>query len=328
MNSKVAKIGPCVLLALLITLYPILAELSKRQAVYEYCTITIPLLCEGLKLVVSVLLLINEFIQSQRLHPITTLNDPGNVHSETLTCVRHSCHDFCRFLRNRPVNFHYGFLALLYTVQNNLIYIAMIYLDPGTYQMFSNVKIACTGVLMWAILKRKFTVAEILGIVLLTVGPAISQCRGLHFERTDSLLGILYVSVMVLISSCAGVFNEKFLKDESYGTIHWQNCQLYGFGIIWNSINLKLFSNTCPGSFFHGYNIFVWISLINLSFMGLSMGIILKYTDNIVRLIANVVALLGASLFSIFYMNLEVQPFYIFGLVLSCLGIILYSYKY
>jgi UDP-sugar transporter A1/2/3 len=68
--------------------------------------------------------------------------------------------------------------SLLYTVQNNLLYLALTNLDAATYQVCYQLKILTTAVFSAVLLHRKFSRLKWLSLVILTVGVAIVQLSG------------------------------------------------------------------------------------------------------------------------------------------------------
>jgi drug/metabolite transporter (DMT)-like permease len=291
------KVGSWFALSAMVTLYPILAELSMEKGTYSYNIVTVPLLSEAIKLFVSIMALSCE-------------GDISRCQSEDLSWL---------------INWKYAILAILYTAQNNLIFLTIKHVDPGSYQILSNSKMVITAILMSVILHKRFVFREICGILLLTAGPIISQ---LSTEESNmfktSFTGFCLVMLMVLISSSAGVFNEKFLKDATLGSIHWQNSQLYAFGLFFNFFYCVLVRSLSQG--LSGYNLYTWLSVLNLALMGLSIGFVLKYSDNIVRLLSSITAMMGATLFSSLYMQVDIATFHVLGLTISIIGMIIYSY--
>jgi drug/metabolite transporter (DMT)-like permease len=68
--------------------------------------------------------------------------------------------------------------SLLYTVQNNLLYLALTNLDAATYQVCYQLKILTTALFSAVLLARKFSAQKWAALVVLTVGVAIVQLSG------------------------------------------------------------------------------------------------------------------------------------------------------
>jgi UDP-galactose transporter len=68
--------------------------------------------------------------------------------------------------------------SLLYTVQNNLLYLALTNLDAATYQVCYQLKILTTALFSALLLQRTFSATKWASLVVLTVGVAIVQLSG------------------------------------------------------------------------------------------------------------------------------------------------------
>jgi len=76
--------------------------------------------------------------------------------------------------------------SLLYTVQNNLLYLALTNLDAATYQVCYQLKILTTAVFSAVLLHRKFSPQKWAALVLLTVGVAVVQISGSGDQHSSS----------------------------------------------------------------------------------------------------------------------------------------------
>ena len=76
--------------------------------------------------------------------------------------------------------------SLLYTVQNNLLYLALTNLDAATYQVCYQLKILTTALFSAILLQRKFSPTKWAALVLLTLGVAIVQISGSGDQHSSS----------------------------------------------------------------------------------------------------------------------------------------------
>jgi drug/metabolite transporter (DMT)-like permease len=76
--------------------------------------------------------------------------------------------------------------SLLYTVQNNLLYLALTNLDAATYQVCYQLKILTTALFSALLLQRKFSATKWASLVVLTVGVAIVQLSGSGDQHSNS----------------------------------------------------------------------------------------------------------------------------------------------
>lgn len=76
--------------------------------------------------------------------------------------------------------------SLLYTVQNNLLYLALSNLDAATYQVCYQLKILTTAVFSAILLNRKFSSLKWLSLIILTIGVAIVEISGSGDQHTNT----------------------------------------------------------------------------------------------------------------------------------------------
>ena len=131
---------------LLMTSQPILTTLSKVNGHYQYVQISTTLLAEFTKLALSAVLYVR-LPRAQRTH------DQLTIAQLVLFAVP----------------------GLIYFINNNLIFVILMYVNSTTYQILSSLKTVFTGILFRVLLKRKLTDLQMLAIVLLACGTATSQ---------------------------------------------------------------------------------------------------------------------------------------------------------
>lgn len=200
----------------------------------------------------------------------------------------------------------YAVPAFIYFVNNNLVFAILAHVDATTFQLLSQLKTVFTGLLFRVFLSRSLTVFQYLAIVQLAAGTATSQiplCTA--SSATDggrsSLLGVLLSVISCVLSAFGGIYSEKLLKDKPKDSIHWQNIQLYSWGIAFNLLGVFLHSGTAAlgSGFFAGFRGWAWAVVLNNAFNGLAISAILKYADNIARVYAHACAMLVTMVLSI-----------------------------
>jgi UDP-sugar transporter A1/2/3 len=55
-------------------------------------------------------------------------------------------------------------------------------------------------------------------------------------HKVSSLSGLLLSVASSLLSALGGIYSEKLLKGRASTSIHWQNIQLYVWGVLFNGI--------------------------------------------------------------------------------------------
>lgn len=180
--------------------------------------------------------------------------------------------------------------AGLYTLQNNLQYVAMNHLDVSIYQVLYQMKLVTTALFSVSMLGRSLSVRQWFGIVVCTLGIAIVQISSLIDKPAEkegggnSMIGFLAVTFSCVTSGLAGVYTEKVFKTSR--TNMWvRNMQLAlfsvavgGAGVLVNDLELVV-----EKGFFIGYNRVVWTVIGLQAFGGIVVAVVVKYADNIAK---------------------------------------------
>lgn len=110
--------------------------------------------------------------------------------------------------------------SLLYTLQNNLLYIALANLDAAIYQVCYQLKILTTALFSVILLKRALSRTKWISLIILTVGVSLTELDAHKVNKSSSssedqspTLGFLCVLMACLTSGFAGVWFEKILKN-------------------------------------------------------------------------------------------------------------------
>lgn len=248
----------------------------------------------------------------------------------------------------------YAVPSFLYMIDNNLTYVILRFVDPATLSVLWNLKILTTAVLFRFVLKRRLSEIRKIAIALLLLGVVTSQSDHIKAQPSTSetakngtmamdmgdgkdtdadsspqglLFGLVLVLVAVTISSCASVFTEWAFKRKGSCSFLWQNLQLYIYGMLFNGIGLVVESEAISEhGFFHGYNGWTGAVIVVNCIGGISMGVILKYLDNIACVYSHAIAMMLTMLFSILFFSFS--PSLEFGCGLSVLLISMYLYHH
>ncbi|CAH0479136.1 unnamed protein product [Peronospora belbahrii] len=299
---------------------------SKQDGAILYSSTTVTLLIEVLKLVIV-------------LSAIVLTETPPPAHFVPLEV------------------FYYAIPSFLYTIDNNLNYIILRFMDAATLSVLWNLKIVVTAILFRFVLKHPLSELRKIAIVLLVVGVLTSESSHLretkHTMATenssdngsvngmqsmedivaaksaqDLLTGVLLVLMGITFSSCASVFTEWAFKRKSNCSFLWQNMQMYIFGIIFNTAGVLLVEGDeiYSKGFFHDYNNWTIAVVAVNSIGGIGMGFILKYMDNIACVYSHSMAMMLTMLFSMLFFSFS--PSLEFGCGLTVLIISMYIYHH
>jgi len=217
----------------------------------------------------------------------------------------------------RPLDFlRISVPALLYLVQNSLLYVALSNLSAPLFQVCYQTKLLTTAVVSVVLLQRRYSPKQWICLFLLGVGVAIvvlgeKKAEAVASEETKKLqnlgLGLIAVSISCLSSAFAGVYFEKVLKrpgmDPNPPSLWMRNVQLAFFSVIIGIAQLihqyhSLDVNEEPKPFCFGFTPWVWVLVMLQAGGGLLVAAIIKYADNVLKGLATGVAVVVSTLCS------------------------------
>lgn len=296
--------------------YALSATISKNpDGSYPYQTVLVPLLAEALKAIISGISL---GIELKALTPSERIARIPWTYGSLLMA---------------------GVPGVGYQILNNLQFVTLYFLDMPTYQILANLKIIATGLAGHWMLNRKLAQGQWLGLALLGFGAAVTQlghiCDGEDSTVVD-IRGYMSAMVCVCLSAIIGVFTEKFMKSEQC-SIHWQNFQLYIWGVFSNIIVLIWSSTmtmtatpkedtaapTSPGLSMEGFNFAAWCAVVSLSLTGLAVSFLLRFADSIVKTYATVLSAPFSAIVAYAVLGSHIGVEHIVGL-----GVMVVSFAY
>ncbi|XP_061588569.1 solute carrier family 35 member A3b isoform X2 [Cololabis saira] len=153
--------------------------------------------------------------------------------------------------------------AGIYTLQNNLLYVALSNLDAATYQVTYQLKILTTALFSVSMLGKRLGLYQWLSLVLLMAGVTLVQWPTETDEDTEQEVltaGSQFVGVMSVLMAClssgfAGVYFEKILK-ETKQSVWVRNIQLGLFSFMFGLVGMMAFDGESVrrSGMFQGYN--------------------------------------------------------------------------
>ncbi|XP_036389118.1 UDP-galactose translocator [Megalops cyprinoides] len=224
--------------------------------------------------------------------------------------------------------------SLIYTLQNNLQYVAISNLPAATFQVTYQLKILTTALFSVLMLRKSLSRVQWVSLVLLFAGVAIVQVEqeGKQKETTVSsgsqnyAKGLVAVVVSCLSSGFAGVYFEKILKGSS-ASVWMRNVQLGIFGTFLGL--LGLWWNDGPAiaekGFLFGYTPMVWGVIFNQAFGGLLVAVVVKYADNILKGFATSFSIVVSTVTSVYLFGFHVDLLFTLGAGLVIGAVYMYS---
>lgn len=226
--------------------------------------------------------------------------------------------------------------ALLYLVQNTLLYVALQNLTAPLFQVTYQGKLVTTAIVSVIMLQRSYNVRQWICLVGLSLGVAIvvlGEEKGDDKKEDESNksienlgLGLIAVTVACLCSAMAGVYFEKVLKktDDMGGkvppaSVWMRNMQLAFFSVVIAASQDSVKVGTGK-PYFHGFGIWVWILVALQSGGGLLVAAVIKYADNVLKGLATGVSVVFSSSLSMLIFATPLGPNFLMGgtLILTC----------
>lgn len=227
----------------------------------------------------------------------------------------------------------YAVPAVLYALNNNLVVLMQAFMDPSSFQILSNLKIASTALLYSLCLGKRLRPAQWCALGLLVSAGFCHTYFSLDLgerERADAenglrlritVWGLLLVLVYCFISGLAAVYTERVLKSQKL-PLSLQNLYLYVFGVSINGISAYMSGN--KQSFLEGYSGVVWVIIVGQAANGLLMSVVLKHGSGITRLFVISCSMLVNALLSWAILGLQLSPFFLLPVCLIGLAAYLY----
>lgn len=223
----------------------------------------------------------------------------------------------------------------LYTLQNNLLFVALSNLDAATYQVTYQLKILTTALFSVLMLGRKLDSFKWVSLLLLMAGVSLVQWPTdegkIASDKTsnEKFIGLIAVLIACFSSGFAGVYFEKLLKGSSTG-VWMRNIQLGFFGTIIGTISVYAYDGAKVEvkGFFQGYNNIVWTVISLQALGGLVIAAVIKYADNILKGFATSISIILSSIVSYFFLKDFVpNSLFIIGSFLVIGATFLYGYE-
>jgi solute carrier family 35 (UDP-sugar transporter), member A1/2/3 len=207
--------------------------------------------------------------------------------------------------------------ALLYLVQNSLLYTALSNLTAPVFQVTYQGKLVTTAIVSVLMLNRKYSIQQWVCLVVLSIGVAVVVLGETDGNSSDGdnkdgekapqslVLGLTAVTIACLSSALAGVYFEKVVKTSSNGekqkpvSVWMRNFQL-AFFTIWTAMLQGWWTNAGKSvadtkPYFHGFTSWVWILVCLQAGGGLLVAAVIKYADNVLKGLATGVSVCFAT---------------------------------
>uniref|UniRef100_A0A7E4VP82 UDP-galactose translocator n=1 Tax=Panagrellus redivivus TaxID=6233 RepID=A0A7E4VP82_PANRE len=223
--------------------------------------------------------------------------------------------------------------AMLYIVQNNLFYIAASHLEAATFMIVSQLKIFATALFSVVMLNRQLARAQWLSLAVLFIGVSLVQLqtgkssKEVVDDTQKPFYGFMAACIGCTISGFAGVFFEKILKGSAPVSIWMRNVQMGVFAIPASFVGTMIQdgASIAENGFLYGFDPVVWLTVFWYGVGGLSVAVCIKYADNIAKNFATSLAIILATMGSVYVFGFVPNMAFTFGAALVIFSIFLYS---
>lgn len=311
MSRTMLKQLSLVLLTLQNALLILVMRYTRTRKGDMYFATTAVVLSEGLKVLTSLMILAAQ--EGTFIKLMCYLRD--NIWRQPLDCLKVSV----------P--------AFIYTLQNNLLYIALSNLDAATFQVSYQLKILTTALFSVLMLKKKLSPQQWSALVILFVGVALVQFRPEDSKSSKTAttdqrpsMGLFAVILSCFMSGFAGVYFEKILKGTKQ-SLWLRNVQLGSMSVIIGLITMEIKDGPKiqERGFFFGYDYVVWIVIVFQSLGGLLVAVVVKYADNILKGFATSAAIVLSCIASIYLFDFKLSFPFTTGAFLVIISVYIYS---
>ena len=232
--------------------------------------------------------------------------------------------------------------ALLYLIQNTLLYIALSNLTAPLFQVTYQGKLVTTAIVSVLMLNRKYSpqqwiclVGLSLGVAIVVLGEKKGDSNAVGAQVSQNLaLGLTSVTIACLSSALAGVYFEKVLKKTGGGngkkpaSLWMRNIQLAFFSVVIAGIQ-GIFKSVPPEQqgkpYLHGFTGWVWVLVMLQAGGGLLVAAVIKYADNVLKGLATGVSVVVATAFSMLLFGTPLSGQFTIGALLILASVYFFS---
>jgi solute carrier family 35 (UDP-sugar transporter), member A1/2/3 len=236
--------------------------------------------------------------------------------------------------------------AILYTIQNNLLFVAVGNLEPATFQVSYQFKILTTALFSMWMLGKRIEKLQWISLSILALGVGLVQippstfikwigAKSIMLPTPDVAkvipgqfmwMGLVAVLLACFLSGFSGVYFEKNLKG-SNTSIWCRNIQLGVFSMVFGVFGMLIDDGRAliNDGFFYGYTPLVWAMVLVGAIGGLTVAIVVKYADNILKGFATSLSIVLSAFISMWLFDFHGHVIFWVGTVFVILAVFLYS---
>lgn len=237
--------------------------------------------------------------------------------------------------------------ALLYLIQNTLLYYGLSNLSAPVFQVTYQSKLVTTAIVSVLLLNRRYKIRQWICLVALGIGVAIvilgeASQKGSNTSRRLAVqlkneqnfgLGLLAVAVSCVSSALAGVYFEKILKkpvasktSSPLPSLWMRNIQLAFFSIC--IAYGRMITTVGDKPFLFGFTKWVWLLVGLQAGGGLLVAAVIKYADNVLKGLATGVAVVVNTLLSMTFFDTKLTVQFTVGATMILSSVYFFSNEF
>jgi UDP-sugar transporter A1/2/3 len=182
--------------------------------------------------------------------------------------------------------------ALLYLVQNTLIYVALSNLTAPIFQVTYQGKLVTTALVSVVMLQRSYSVQQWICLCILSLGVGVAVLgeksgdpSSANSAHMNIVVGLTAVTISCLSSALAGVYFEKVLKkpgnEKQPASLWMRNMQLAFFSVVvalgqgaYKRSSVP--ADTTSVGYLHGFSFWVWVLVALQAGGGILVAAVIK----------------------------------------------------
>ena len=224
--------------------------------------------------------------------------------------------------------------ALCYTVQNNLLFVALSNLDPPTYQVCYQMKTITTAGFAYLLLSKTLSLSQWVAVVMLALGAVlVSDLRagtsgGSESDAAARTVGLGAVFTAAALSGFSAAYLEALLKKPAVAGLWVRNIQLSLFALPLAGLTMVWQDRTflIEYGMLQGVGALEWSIVVVNGAGGLLIAAVMKYADAIVKCFANALAIVLGALLSVPLFGFQMNGTFLAGGAFTVVATSLYAW--
>lgn len=227
--------------------------------------------------------------------------------------------------------------AILYVIQNNLLFFALSNLSVPIYQITNQGKLLTTAIISRIMLQKQITNMQYFAILFLGLGVAVvhmseykansSNKQNENEQHGTQWLGLLAVFVSCITSGFAGVYFELILKTTQQ-SVYCRNFHLALFSLLLASFHILYTDSNkiAENGMFQGFDKLVVLIVVMQGMSGFVASMMFKYADAVLKGFATSIAVVVATVASFFLFDTSLNAMFMLGASMVVSAVKIYSY--